>query len=58
MTTEITYQHFCNLGALCNPGCFTQYDQRAGRSRYYYSGLLAEACWMGYRKRSPGIPTP
>jgi hypothetical protein len=48
MITEITHRHYCNLGALGNPGCFSAYDDRAGRLRYYYQGNLSEACWMGW----------
>ena len=53
MTTEITHKHYCNLGGLCNPGCFSVYDNKAGKLRYYYNGILSEACWMGYNKSSP-----
>ena len=49
-TTKISYKHFCNLGALCNPGCFTSWDEKAKVMRYYYMGNLSEACWMGWRK--------
>ena len=55
MVTEITYQHFCNLGALCNPGCSTQWSDKKRRCRYYYFGNLADACWMGWNHKSPGM---
>lgn len=53
MITEITYQHFCNLGALCNDGCFSRYDNKAKKTRYYYNGNLSDACWMGWKLKSP-----
>jgi hypothetical protein len=53
MATQISYKHFCNLGALCNPNCFTSWDDKAKVTRYYYHGVLSEACWMGWNKTSP-----
>lgn len=47
MVTNITYEHFCNLGALNNPSCFSS------GGKYYYHGNLSEACWQGWRNRSP-----
>jgi hypothetical protein len=57
MVTEISYRHFCNLGALCNHGCFSRYDDKMKRMQYYYCGDLSRACWMGYNIRSPGDET-
>jgi len=48
---ELTYRHFCNLGALCNPHCFTRWDDKRKATRYYYYGILSDACWMGYRNK-------
>jgi len=53
MVTEITYKHFCNLGALCNLHCFSSYDNKAKITRYYYHGNLSDACWMGWNHTSP-----
>ena len=47
MTTEITYQHFLNLGALNNKNCFSRYDDKINKTRYYYLGNLSNACWAG-----------
>jgi len=49
MIHELTHKHFCNLGALRNPHCFSSYDNKRKAMRYYYNGILSEACWMGYR---------
>lgn len=54
MSTEITHQHFCNLGALRNPRCWSRYDSMLGKQRYYYQGNLSESCWMGWNHTSPG----
>ena len=51
MVTKITYEHFCNLGALCNPHCFTRVTDRG--TEYFYEGNLSNACWMGYNHTSP-----
>ena len=53
MITKITYQHFCNLGALCNNGCFSQFNSHSNEMEYYYRGILSEACWMGWNKKGP-----
>ena len=49
MTTEITYQHFCNLGALNNKNCFSRYDDKIKKSRYYYLGKSFK-CLLGRRR--------
>ena len=54
MITKITYKHFCDLGALRNPNCFTRIENNKEIS-YYYSGKLSEACWMGWNIKSPGL---
>ena len=54
MVTEITHQHFCNLGALRNPNCFSRYDTKRDKHRYYYTGNLSESCWMGWNHKSHG----
>jgi hypothetical protein len=52
MITQISYKHFCNLGALCNPHCFSSWDDKSKTMRYYYHGDLSQACWMGWRKEA------
>jgi hypothetical protein len=47
MVTEITYLHFCNLGALNNKGCFSRLDSRSKIMRYYYYGNLSQASHQG-----------
>lgn len=54
MISEITHEHFCNLGALRNPRCFSCYDDKQDKLRYYYSGNLSDSCWMGWNHKSPG----
>jgi len=49
MIHKISYKHFCNLGALRNPHCFTQWNDKSKTTGYYYHGDLSQACWMGYR---------
>ncbi len=56
MITKITHRHFCNLGALNNPGCFSRWNEIVGNLEYFYHGNLSEACWMGWRNLSPGKP--
>ena len=46
MVTKITYQQFCNLGALRNTNCFTRTTNFG--TEYFYSGDLSLACWKGY----------
>ena len=55
MIQQITYDHFLRLGALCNPGCSSRYQPTYGRTLYYYSGVLADACNMEWNKTSPGL---
>lgn len=50
---EISYKHFCNLGALNNPYCSSRYDSRTKQMKYYYNGDLSEACWQGYKNKGP-----
>jgi hypothetical protein len=52
MVTKISYQHFCNLGALRNTNCFTR-NGNGGVTEYYYQGDLSLACWKGYNNPSP-----
>jgi len=55
MVTQITYQHFINLGALNNKNCFTRWCDIRKDRLYYYCGNLSQACWMGWKHTSPGI---
>ena len=52
MIHKISHRHFCDLGALSNPRCFTRVNNDKTIS-YYYNGNLSEACWMGYNAKSP-----
>lgn len=52
MTTEITYRHYCNLGALNNKGCFSRVNSKTGLVHYYYHGILANASWQGQTMRT------
>jgi len=50
MVTQITHKHFCNLGALRNPNCFSRFNSLSKKMEYFYSGILSESCWMGYKE--------
>ncbi len=42
MTTEITYQQFCKLGALGNLECSMRYSRKEQRTRYFYCGMRTD----------------
>lgn len=45
MIEELTYRHFCDLGALLNRHCFTRWDTKSQRMQYFYAGDLSQACY-------------